>query len=655
MIFPLKAHIQDRWVAAALFAMAFFVYLRTLCPTIYWGDCGELATAAYSLGVTHPTGYPVWCLLAKLWTLILPVGAPIWRLNVLSALFGALAIPCLYGFSRSVGASRVVAAAAAGMFAFSLTFWQQCLFCETYSLTAFYTSLLLFLAARWRTRGCQTRDLRMLALVYGFALTNHQTNTLFLPGFLAFILMTKPALLRLRDQETRRKWTSTIAMGLAPLLFYAYLPIRASAHPAANWGGVTSPFAFWFHVTGRQYSDAMFHSSLHDVMLQLSAWYFGLGRELTWAGATLALAGLIVLWSRRDHRPLAILLSWVILADVFYTVNYGIYNAYIYFIPCYISMSLAAGFAMTAAWDVIQRGVEPSKHVAFATLAAACALAITPFQAMRHWTLNDLSHNWTCYDYGRNLLATIPRGGVLIDFGRDTSDSAISYLQHVEGRRLDVTLVKRGMLAGIYDKVYHRWVCGWYLTQVTQGDRDMASIFPADSVTIRQATREEPLRRIITHCLAVNRPLYFLGAMDGPPIHLERDKTITVRDYLEKTASIAQIGLLLEIFPHDRRPAPPVLLAETKRVWRNYSLRGVYDGMYVTDDFLTNMALDYVNGEIARGRIAFLSGDWDEAEIAYRHVLRLFKSREAEDTLQRIAELRGQPMKTAMSAQASVN
>src|SRR5579864_622195 len=85
-----KSQTIDRIIGTGVFAAAFAVYLRTMCPTLYWGDCGELATAAYNLGIAHPTGYPLWCLLAHLWTHLVPYGTVIWRLNTMSAFFGAL-------------------------------------------------------------------------------------------------------------------------------------------------------------------------------------------------------------------------------------------------------------------------------------------------------------------------------------------------------------------------------------------------------------------------------------------------------------------------------------------------------------------------------------------------------------------------------------
>ena len=640
---------RDSVIAAALFFIALFVYLRTLCPTLYWGDCGELATAAYTLGVAHPTGYPLWCLIGKLWTLMLPFGSVVWRLNTMSAVFGAAAIPCLYGFSRLTGAPRSISAAAAALFAFSLTFWQQCLFCETYSMTAFYTSLLLFLAARWRVRGRTGSDLKILAVAYGFAITNHQTNTLFLPGFLAFIFLSQPALISLKDPAVRRQWASTLILGAAPLLFYAYIPIRALAQPAANWGNPVTPFSFWYHVTGRGYSDAMFHSAPSIVWGKLAVWAVALGNELPWFLVACAALGLIFLLADRAQRPFGALLGWILLADIVYTVNYNIYNAYIYFIPAYIAISMLAPTGLIRLWRRAEAAIEPAKRTRFALLAASCLLAAAPFQLLRHWRQNDLSHNWTCYDYGRNILATVPAGGVLIDNGKDTSAFAVCYLQNVEGYRNDVVLVKRGVLAGLYDPSYDRWVFYWYLNELTRKDPAFARWFPGGvfSVSKMGSLTEEPLKRIIRDSLIENRPIFVLNPDSYPPMHDTAATRVSIQSYLDKNDATAQIGLLTEVFPKGKRPPDSVVLARTREVWSRYSLRGVYDGIYTGDDYLTGIALDYANAELAYGRVAFVNGDLDESQTAFGHVLRLFQSREAVDTLQRIADLREKRAKVA--------
>ena len=46
--------------------VSFFVYLRTICPSVYVGDAGELISAVYNLGIPHPPGYPLFCIIGKL-------------------------------------------------------------------------------------------------------------------------------------------------------------------------------------------------------------------------------------------------------------------------------------------------------------------------------------------------------------------------------------------------------------------------------------------------------------------------------------------------------------------------------------------------------------------------------------------------------------
>src|SRR5437762_3277993 len=88
---PVARHVA----AAALGVVILAVYVRTLAPTVAGGDSGELITAAYTLGVAHPPGYPLYTLLAKLFTLI-PIGTIAWRVNLFSAVCGAGAATLIF-------------------------------------------------------------------------------------------------------------------------------------------------------------------------------------------------------------------------------------------------------------------------------------------------------------------------------------------------------------------------------------------------------------------------------------------------------------------------------------------------------------------------------------------------------------------------------
>ena len=48
--------------------LALVIYILTLSPTIQGGDSGEFISVAYNTGVAHPPGYPLYSLVAKLFT-----------------------------------------------------------------------------------------------------------------------------------------------------------------------------------------------------------------------------------------------------------------------------------------------------------------------------------------------------------------------------------------------------------------------------------------------------------------------------------------------------------------------------------------------------------------------------------------------------------
>ena len=53
-----------------IFILDLIVYLLTLSPTLQFIDSGELAVVCKTLGIAHPTGYPLYTLLGRLFSLL---------------------------------------------------------------------------------------------------------------------------------------------------------------------------------------------------------------------------------------------------------------------------------------------------------------------------------------------------------------------------------------------------------------------------------------------------------------------------------------------------------------------------------------------------------------------------------------------------------
>ena len=85
-MFFLKKPVPSRiWIGLALFFVSFGVYVATLARTVGFIDSGELAWASASLGIPHPTGYPLYTLLTYLFVSAFPFLEPIVAINLFSA------------------------------------------------------------------------------------------------------------------------------------------------------------------------------------------------------------------------------------------------------------------------------------------------------------------------------------------------------------------------------------------------------------------------------------------------------------------------------------------------------------------------------------------------------------------------------------------
>src|SRR3990172_7606014 len=71
---------------AVTLLLSFVIYFETLSSTVSFIDSGELAVVAQTLSIAHPTGYPLYTLLGKIFTL-LPVKDTIFRVNLMSLLW----------------------------------------------------------------------------------------------------------------------------------------------------------------------------------------------------------------------------------------------------------------------------------------------------------------------------------------------------------------------------------------------------------------------------------------------------------------------------------------------------------------------------------------------------------------------------------------
>src|SRR5512145_2142715 len=173
-----------------------YAYITTLAPTVLEGDAALFQYTPYVLGVTYPTGYPLYILLGKLWVTLFPFGEIAWRMNLLSALCSAAVLPLIYGAARRLlllsleregwgeSAGRFAGLAAVLTFATLPTFWRWSTETKIYALNMLLFSTILYTLAVSSGR-LQVAGGRNHVSHFTF----HISHFTFRPSFLIFLLL----------------------------------------------------------------------------------------------------------------------------------------------------------------------------------------------------------------------------------------------------------------------------------------------------------------------------------------------------------------------------------------------------------------------------------------------------------------------------------
>lgn len=418
------------WSGLLACGLSLVAYLFTLCPTVYVEGSGELIGATYLLGTPHPPGYPLYCLLGRLCTLLLPLGNPAYQINLFSAMGASVAAGVLSVFLQQRGLHPWIALGAGLGFAFSATFWSQAVIAEVYGMAMVGAVLLLWMGVRAAEGGGEKT---WLGLVYtaGLGLTLHLSLALVWPGIA--LLFWKKNRRYLREPGLLGKGLGFFALGLSPVF---YLVLRNGEGEAFHWGTMSSVGQWWDHLSGALYRGSFFSLPAAAMLLNLQRWVQQVLAEFHPLLVPLVLWGA---WTgfRRD-RTLWWMVASALGCNLVVALNYhrdpnGIA---VFFL---VSILMMAFFLAWGTQDLAERwGSKGNPSLVFPLAGAAVALVV--FGA--HYAASDRSDNRIPYRYGSDILNGLPEASILMAEGDDAA-FILDYLQRLEGLRRDVTLYNR--------------------------------------------------------------------------------------------------------------------------------------------------------------------------------------------------------------------
>ncbi len=518
------------------------MYLTTLAPTVVKIDSGELATVQSTLGIAHPTGYPLFTIAGYIFSLIPLPFTEIYKLNLLAAIWCATGISIfvytakfvldnINSFvtlkkatqqkskkkkkSKEITATtsaiiipenkKYFAALAGGLIlAFSRTFWMQSTSVEVYSLHIFLISLIIlslvkgFVEENSSSKLSKNWILFSVFLALGF--TNHMTTLLIIPGT-AYLFFNKYGF---NKQGFKKIGLILLIFFPVLILIYSYLPILASQNPLVNWGNPVDLEKIIRHITGKQYQVWLF-SSTEAAKKQFVYFFNSLPIEFT-VNLFIAVIGLI--YSFVTGRKFGIFILILFITTVLYSINYDINDIDSYFLLTYISLGFFSVFGIIKLLSFLK--IKNSYNISAGLIGL---FILTHFSIT--YSKVDESKTYIYEDYTRALLGSVSQNAIVFSYQWDYFLSASYYLQLVEKFRKDVVVIDKELLRRSW--YYHqleRNYPGVLDGTKTEIDLFLNALQPFErDETFNSSLLENLYRKIMTNLVStnINKRDFYIG------------------------------------------------------------------------------------------------------------------------------------------------
>ncbi len=571
----------------------FCILLTTVPPSVFHGDSGETITAAFTLGIQHPPGYPLFTLLGKIFCMF-PLGDVSFRVYLLSLFLAMIDFWLIYfvflkilkiiGYSQH---SSLLSLYPSAVFIAGYTIWDQATTAKggIYTLNIFFTLIIsLILIELYSTRSYKYRLklFYLFSFLFGLGLgDHHMSQFIMLPGYV-FLVYASGFYKNLK----LKNYITAFFFFLIAVIIYIYLPVRAK-EAYLNWGDPSTLKNFYQTLTRWQYSRGEITSSLINSMRQIFKFFSSNIIEFAVSGSVFIIAGLYLLFKKEKNLFIYMLYNpAVFLLFTAVYLNLSVDRLYImetYITPAYFPMSIFLGIGIL--WMAEKTsGLFPKKHL----MEFIFFLAVLLPQLLLFYPRLDKSRYYYAYDYNRNMLLSVEDNGILFATG-DGIIFPMWYLRYVKHYRTDVTLVGTAVLP-------MRWVRDNIKTQ---------NPFISMPVINTDKIGTESTGAIINAIIRMNFSHYPIYFAYSPP----EEGAIDPQLKLMPKASVFKLMLKNYAFITGQ------YLAVNKNLWKIFNLRGVFGrSKKYTDPTSVNLYInDYAVALNTMAQFCEDSGDYNLA------------------------------------------
>jgi hypothetical protein len=399
--------IRDMAIASCVGLCAFALYLYSLLPTVGYIDSPIYTKKAFflTLGI-RSIDHPLFMIIGRLFTL-LPLGSNIaYRVNLVSAFFGAVTVFLLYLSLRVLRSSHSASVVAALVFATSHIFWWLSTEAEVYTLNTAFLAAILLLAARFNVYR-SWNSLCAACYLLGLSLVNHQLMVLLLFPLLLFLLTHRAPIFR-----SRRSTAKGIQLVLIFLLGFSPFLILLAGSIIHNGAGTTVN-----HATGGDFSKYLF------AVRNPREFFFVISSFTVITLSQFHLFIFPVLWGirgafRKDTAYPLLLVAYIAIHAIF-VINYQVPDRPFFYLPVFLVLALFLGRGIDTSFTWLRNRCKSERYVT--ALIAIYILLIL---------LRPVQHNFTMHLINDRIGKERLNGKL----ERFRHDNFLLFLPHIPGR-----------------------------------------------------------------------------------------------------------------------------------------------------------------------------------------------------------------------------
>lgn len=417
----------DTVAATATGAAAFVVYVLLRGREVGAWDTAEMQTVPYVFGIAHRPAYPLFTMLSGVWA-ELPIGAPVERMNLFSALLFSVAAALVVLLSCRLGVRRPLAVIGGLVFAYGSGAIVNATQIDVQSLhVALMAGVLL---AAHRTLDHPTRrNLMITAVLVGCGMAHHGLMILTGPVILVLVVLGRRQALLRPDVVS-----PAVAATVVPLVAYAYPVLTVDTSRLVNsdyssgWldvflarGGVTGSL-------GTTSSIGVWFRAIDDQLGVLAGW-------MSTVPLVLAVIGLAILLMRSTAFGLVVTVT-IVIASYTQANATDILDRYLLTVALCVAvtMAVATHHALDLALARLPRSASPQIVVVGVAVVAVIPTLLGATALADGRTDTDI-HRLNA----ERVLAALPERCVLWAYW--DIRTTLTHLHVIEGVRPDITIL----------------------------------------------------------------------------------------------------------------------------------------------------------------------------------------------------------------------